>query len=257
MMMRKWFNRRLRRGALAGHGGASERAFEAPVEPTIEIDRWQLTGILGAVLVACALSFFAGVLVGKKSYPPAQNQSAEMLPPSPQKPAATSSSARNLAMAEVSPGTDFIDHGLAQPVADPVPSDPTDAARIETHRQLQDFRAAGRRDVVPPAIGGGAALPEVVPVIADLPSGAGAAGASGQRGYTLQISVFESQAAAQAMAGELEAAGQPVHLRQMSAQGKVVYRVEVGDFRTAEVAAGFQRRFERESGYSAVLVPMP
>lgn len=245
MMMRKWFQNRARRGGAAVLGA---------VEPTIEIDRWQLTGILGAVLVACALSFFAGVLVGKKTAPPAPQAASAQLLPTAAKPAATSSRERTLAMAEVSPGTTFIDRGLAQPVADPIPTDPTDAARMETHRQLQDFRAGGRRGDAPPQIVGGAAVPDVAPVIIDQPT---AAGPAGQGGYTLQVSVFESQDAAQAIAGELERAGQPVHLRQMSAQGRPVFRVEVGEFRSAEAATAFQRRFERDSGYSAVLVPMP
>ncbi|MCC6625195.1 MAG: SPOR domain-containing protein [Deltaproteobacteria bacterium] len=231
MMMRRWLN--LKRS-------------EPAVGAAIELDRWQLTGMLGAVLVACAVSFFAGVLVGKRA--PAQAAPEAVVAPTP-RPVAVSPRERNLAMAGVSPNTAVIDDGLSVPVADPIPSDPTDAARIETHRQLQDFRAAGRRRDLPPVIEGGAARPEAMPLIVDAPTSDGAGG------YTLQVSVFESRAPAEAIASELEAAGHAVTLRQLSAQGKVVYRVEVGDFRTAAAATTFQRRFERDSGYSGVLVP--
>jgi len=236
MMMRKWLNVKRQEASVAG--------------PSIELDRWQLTGLMGAVLLACALSFFVGVLVGKRG--PAPVADAPVVTAPAPRPTPTSMRDRNLAMAEVSPGTGIIDQGLSVPVADPIPSDPTDAARIETHRQLQDFRAAGRRRDVPPLIAGGASRPEAMPLIVDAPPSAGGAAA-----YTLQVSVFESLASAQAIAGELEAAGHAVTLRQLSAQGKVVYRVEVGEFRSAAAATTFQRRFERESGYSGVLVPRP
>jgi len=220
----------------------------AAADVTIEIDRWQLTGILGAVLVACALSFFVGVVVGKKAASPAVAADV-FVPTKDHKLGKVSARERHLAMAEVSPGTSFIDEGLAEPIADPAPDDPTDAARIETHRQLQDFRAAGRRGELP--VGPSQPQAAMAPLIVDQPTSVT------HGGYTLQVAMLESKSAAQAIASELESSGHPVRVREMSAQGRQVFRVELGDFKSAEGATAFKGRFERESGYSPMLVTLP
>lgn len=220
-------------------------------EVLAELDRWQLTGLLLAVLVLCALAFFAGVLVGKKSSPPSAPVALPGLVVAPA--AAATPADRQLALAGVAPGTTLIDRGLARPVADPAPDDPTDAARIATHRQLQEARAAKLRQLGPMAI----ATPDAVPVqggALEAMDGASAPTAAG--GYTLQVSAFASKSAADAVAGELRAAGHPVRIRDLSARRRPLFRVEVGQFPSLQNAQAFQLKFERESGYSGVLVPL-
>ena len=228
-------------------------------EVLAELDRWQLTGLLLGVLVLCALAFFAGVLVGKKSSPPSAPVAATSLVAPAVAAAATTPADRQRALAEVAPGTTLIDRGLARPVADPAPDDPTDAARIATHRQLQDARAAKLRQLGPMAV----AAPDALSVQGGSleggagPAGLGAANApTGAGGYTLQVSAFASKSAADVVAGELRAAGHAVRIRDLSARGRPLFRVEVGQFPSLQSAQASQLKFERDSGYSGVLVPL-
>lgn len=244
----------------------SKRMRHRESEVMAELDRWQLTGLLLAVLVLCALAFFAGVLVGKKASPPSAPVALPGLVATPVASAAAATPAdRQRALAGVAPGTTLIDRGLARPVADPAPDDPTDAARIATHRQLQDARAAKLRQLGPMAI----AAPDAVSVQGgSIEGGEGGDGGAerngieaanapaGASGYTLQVSAFASKSSADIVAGELRNTGHAVRIRDLSTRGRPLFRVEVGQFPSLQNAQAFQLKFERESGYSGVLVPL-
>jgi cell division septation protein DedD len=209
--------------------------------PVVELDRWQLTGVLLLVLALTMGSFFIGRAMAPRA---TASDSAEPLARA--LPRAVSTVDRQIALAEVWPPTETIDKGLARPVDAPLPSDPTARARALAHQQLQGARSAGLRNDLP------APAPESpTMLVADpvAPTGAG--------GYTLQVSVFDSATAAQVISDELASKGHAVRLRPVrSADGRNLVRVEVGNFSSAEAATVFQRRFEMDSGYSAVLIPL-
>jgi cell division septation protein DedD len=113
--------------------------------------------------------------------------------------------------------------------------------------QLQQARSIGLRDnVAAPAHPSGAMA--VSAQQADQAAGVG---------FTLQISLFDTQAAAQVIAQQLDGAGAAVRIRQVrTTDAKQLFRVEVGDFASSESALAFQRRFERNTGYSGVLIAL-
>jgi cell division protein FtsN len=224
------------------HHSAGSTRRKAAQAPIVELDRWQLTGLIGLMLVLTSGAFLVGVKVGEKQAP----QDIERPALSVGGPITISSQQRHMALADVWPPTQEIDRDLARPLTPQLPSDPTERARAQAHQQLLESRSAGlRNDIPPPAQVAGAEAPPMV-----------LAGAGQQQGFTLQVSLFDSQGAANAVAGELLEAGHPVRLRQVQASdGRSLYRVEVGQFSTGEAATAFQRRFESVSGYSAVLVP--
>jgi cell division septation protein DedD len=207
----------------------------------VELDRWQLTGVLLLVL-ALTVGAFA---VGRATSPGSTSANLESNVPLARalaRPATTHE--RQIAMAEVWPPTSTIDQGLARPLEAPLPSDPTQRARALAHQQLQGARAAGlRNDTM-------ASAPPAAPaVFTETTPGAG--------GYTLQVSVFDSEAAARVISDELATKGNASKIRQVrSSDGRQLFRVEVGEFASADAATVFQRRFEMSSGYSAVLVPL-
>lgn len=217
--------------------------------PILELDRWQLTGALLGLGVMVAVVFFAGVVVGRQSTAPLPPEVARIVAPDEAPLAATRRVDRSRVMAEVEPSTSAIDADLARPLADVVPRDKADAARVETHRQLQRSRASGIIAAAPADAGD---RPRAVP-----PAAALASNADGRVGFTLQVSAFEGRETADIVAAELAAAGHPTSVREVRAGGRGFFRVEVGFFDTDAQAASFQRRFERDSGLSTVRLPVP
>jgi cell division septation protein DedD len=146
-------------------------------------------------------------------------------------------------------------------------SDPGSASRIETHRQLALVRAKGSarslgpmakapsRNMRSPA----ASAPPVNLVQRD--PAAEKRAFSQQPAvatkFALQVSAFNRVDPAQVVANELKRVGHRARVREVAKQnGQLAYRVEVGQFSSARDATVFQRRFERKSGYSTVLVPI-
>lgn len=233
MSLRRLFSNAHRRSSTRADAGA----------PVVELDRWQLTGLLLGVLVIAVGAFLVGHHAGTKASAPGP-ESTPVAALARALPASASSRERQIALAEVWPPTGGIDSALSRPITPPLPSDPTERARAQAHVQLQEARSIGLRDVTPPAP-------------ADVTPPTVAPGVEAGGGYTLQVSLFDAQAAAQAIAAQLESAGTAVRVRQVrSADGRDLFRVEVGDFRTTEAALTFQRRFERDTGYSVVLVAL-
>ena len=219
--------------------GRAKPARERVSFAVVELDRWQLTGLVMLMLALTAGAFFIGVRIGEKSNPAAPLKPALSLAPK-----AANTQERHMALADVWPPTQEIDRDLARPLTPPLPADPTERARAQAHQQLQESRSAGLRNDAPIAL----------PTPVETPPMVLAAGGSG---YTLQVSLFDSQAAANAVATQLLDAGHPVRIREVrAADGRSLFRVEVGQFANAEGASTYQRRFERDSGYSAVLVPL-
>jgi len=225
-------------------------------EPILELNRWQATGVLLGLGVIAVVVFLAGVVVGRHSGAPLPAELARIAAPSPAEPKkdpATSHGARSRVMADVWPGTGRIDADLARPLADVVPRDPTDAARVEAHRQLLESRAAGLATVE----GAQAPAAGAPQAIVAAPGAAVEDAAPGEGGYALQVSAFEARAPAALVAGELREGGHETRLREVRANGRKFWRVEVGHFDKPADAQAFQRRFERSSGYSTILVTVP
>lgn len=220
--------------------GRAAPARERVTVPVVELDRWQLTGLVMLMLALTVGAFFIGVRIGE-----GQNSDAPVKPALSLTPRSANTQERHMALAAVWPPTQDIDRDLARPLNLPLPADPTERARAEAHQQLQESRSAGLRNDVPLSPPSGPT--EERPVVL----------AAGGSGYTLQVSLFDSQAAANAVAGQLLDAGNPVRIREVqAADGRSLFRVEVGQFTTPEAASNYQRVFERDSGYSAVLVPL-
>ncbi|MBL8788504.1 MAG: SPOR domain-containing protein [Deltaproteobacteria bacterium] len=210
--------------------------------PLVELDRWQLTGLLFGVLVITVGAFIAGLSIGKRE----SHARTETAPAPLARTLGTAATAgeRHIALAEVWPPTGGIDETLSRPITPPLPTDPTERARAQAHMQLQEARSVGLRNDVVVGAAPTASAPTIMPE-AGKPAG----------GYTLQVSLFDTQASAQVMAGELANAGHAVRLRQVrSTDGRDLFRVEVGEFQSTDAATAYQRRFERDSGYSCVLV---
>jgi len=213
--------------------------------PVVELDRWQLTGLLFGMLVIAVAAFFVGRSAGMNASPRLSDSSISSLARS--LPIGASTRERQMALAEVWPPTSGIDESLSRPIAQPLPSDPTERARAQAHLQLQEARSIGLRDDAPPQVNGSASAPTVTP---QMPT-------SGKGGFTLQISLFDTQAAAQVIAAQLETTGSSVRIRQVrTTDMRDLFRVEVGDFTSSEAALAFQRRFERDTGYSGVLITL-
>ena len=225
------------------HRPQAGTASDAPV--VVELDRWQLTGLLFGMLVIAVAAFYVGRSAGMKTVPNAAPTSVTSLARA--LPAGASARERQIALAAVWPPTSGIDESLSRPIAQPLPSDPTERARAQAHLQLQEARSIGLRDETPPMVNGAASAPTVTP---QMP-------ASGKGGFTLQISLFDTQAAAQVIAAQLETTGSSVRIRQVrTTDNRDLFRVEVGDFSSSEAALTFQRRFERDTGYSGVLITL-
>lgn len=222
------------------HGRTSGKRAKVSL-PLVELDRWQLSALVLLMLVLSAGAFFLGVEVGKGKNAPVPERPA--LAVMAQRGA--NAEQRHMALAEVWPPTQDIDRDLAQPLAPPLPSDPTERARAQAHLQLQESRSAGLRNDVPAAVAAPVAAPPMV-VAEGVASG-----------FTLQVSLFDTHATANAVATELLEAGHPVRIRQVqTAEGRALFRVEIGQFPDAQSANAYQRQFERDSGYSAVRVPL-
>lgn len=213
--------------------------------PVVELDRWQLTGLLFGMLVIAVAAFFVGRSAGMKAAPTIAPTSVTSLARA--LPVGATTRERQIALAAVWPPTSGIDQSLSRPIAQPLPSDPTERARAQAHLQLQEARSIGLRDDTPPVVTGGVSAPMVTP---QMP-------ADGKGGFTLQISLFDTQAAAQVIAAQLETTGSSVRIRQVrTTDMRDLFRVEVGDFTSSEAALAFQRRFERDTGYSGVLITL-
>lgn len=214
----------------------------------VELDRWQLTGLVGFVALIVVVAFIAGRASGGGEAEPEAQTATPVAKAEGALEVGASARERRIALAGVWPPTREIDDNLGRPIEPPLPNDPTERARAQAHIQLQQARSVGLRDdPAAPAIAGGA-----MAVAAQQPSVGGARGA-----FTLQISLFETQAAAQVIAGQLEQVGAAVRIRQVrTTDDKALFRVEVGDFASSESALAFQRSFERDTGYSGVLIAL-
>lgn len=219
-------------------------------DAVVVLDRWQLTwGLLGLGVIVVAV-FLAGVLVGRKTQSSLVGEVARVVATTAAPADAPKPRERLRALAGVSIGTQGIDSDLSRPLGAVVPSDPTDAARVETHRQIQASREHGVA-----SLGAGAGAEDRTAEIAPAAAVPGQGG--GEGGYTLQVSAFDSQDAAAAVVRALDASGHhDARTRQVSASGRVFWRVEIGRFTSTDQATAFQRRFESDAGYSTVLIPM-
>lgn len=234
----------------------------------IRLDNRQVAmAIVGFIIVSTA-TFAGGVVVGK--------QMGDALPGSLDELAGIEAAlgepgehrGRELLLARISPGTQGINAELMRGSEEIAVDDPAQAARIEAHKQIAAARAQGSAGVarslgpVPVKPAGEAPKPiEPLNLIERDPKKEKAAMGAGvpvRGAFAMQVSVFSSEGPAQVVAEQLLGSGHKAGVRRVQAQsGKTVWRVEVGRFEDVKKAEKVQKEFERASGYSTVLVPVP
>jgi hypothetical protein len=228
--------------SLRSLGLLSRRDPDDPSDVVVELDRWQLTGLLLAVFVFCGLAFAIGLAVGKDS---ASNQAtAPQLTLEP--PTTPSARDRQLSLAEAAPSMARLQLEARRPATDAGASNPAELARMATHRALHEARETGvghlASEPVPPSAPAPATVPEETPTA-----------------HALAVATVASEDSANAMKGALAkiAAGVPVRVRPVQGPSGPAWRVEVGRFTTASEAAAFQKRFQADSGYLVTVVAVP
>jgi hypothetical protein len=235
--------------SLRSLGLLSRRDPDDPSDVVVELDRWQLTGLLLAVFVFCGLAFAIGLAVGKDS---ASNQATA--PQLTLEPTSTPAARdRQLSLAEAAPSMARLQLEARRPPTDAGASNPAELARMATHRALHEARETGVGHLAPdpsapdpsaPA----APAPAATPAPAEVPTA-----------FALAVATVASEDSAVAMKGALAkiAAGVPVRVRPVQGPSGAAWRVEVGRFPAASEAAAFQKRFQADSGYLVTVVPVP
>jgi|GEM_PF-1725505 len=230
-------------------------------EIILELDRWQLTGLLLGVCVFCAAAFAIGLSVGKSTG--RETGGSPVIAGLERKDAnAAEKRERQLSLAGVAIGTDRFDANLAQPVADPRAANPAEEARIATHRALQDARALGLRQDAAEGAARAAMHPAVnAAMVAPAPVNSPMAVANvPNRAHSIAVATVTAESAANAMQTALRSVVPSTHKienRRLVAGGQVLWRVEVGRFESMSEATNFLRDFQRDSGYTATLVDVP
>ena len=231
----------------------------------IRLDNGQVAAAIIGFIVVSVATFTSGVVVGKRLAPALPDVVSADAPADGELASATEFRRRALLMAKESPSTQAVHLGLSGPGPQAPATTPTEAARIEAHRQIAAVQARGvARSLGPVAVGGGPTVAprDIAPVsiVRRDPKRERAALEGGTKvgsSFALQVSVFDSPGPAQAVASQLQSAGHDARVRSLQgADGRSLYRVEVGHFSQAKAATKFQHRFERSSGYSTVLVPV-
>ncbi|MGM0576279.1 MAG: SPOR domain-containing protein [Myxococcota bacterium] len=229
----------------------------------IELDNRQVAvAILGFVLVSVG-TFAAGVLVGQRAgdrllEPVAGDLAAE------EDDEAGRGESRTARLARIRPGTRAVDDELSSPSAQPSPSDPTEAARIETHRQMAAANATGAARSLGPIPVAAADEPAkkvgpftLVDRTPDQERAALDGSAAPDSRYVLEVSSLKSEGPAEVVAGELRKKGHDARVRRITGEDdSTLWRVEIGTFEDMQTAGAFQREFERKAGYPTVMVPV-
>jgi hypothetical protein len=219
----------------------------------VELDRWQLTGLLLAVFVFCGVAFAIGLAVGRDSSASGTPPPQLTLEPTP----APATRDRQLSLAEAAPSMTRLQLEARRPTTEVSGSNPAELARIATHRALHEARDTGVGHLpadqqAPPVAPAQAALAEPAPAStpAEPPPAA----------HALAVATVGSEASAQAMKGALAKitpSGVPVRVRAVQGASGAAWRVEVGRFESAAEAATFQKRFQADSGYLVSVVAVP
>ena len=216
--------------------------------------------VLGCLAVSAAV-FASGVVVGQRIGGDGQlsisewtghaDERADLNQPKRGK--------RNLAMANLSPDTSEADSRLAQTGELLTTPNPTDAARIEAHRQLAQLRVQSNTRTLSPT--SPSAPPAPVTLTQRSPHAEGAASAAIaalENKYALQVSTLSRQSDASVVVDSLRARGHEARVRPLATNvGRDLYRVEVGQFADARSASQYQKRFELKSGYTTMVVAIP
>jgi len=221
--------------------------------------------IFGFIVVSIG-TFTAGVVVGKQMSDQVPDSIAQLTgidEVNAKLQSTRDHRLRGTRLAEVHPTTGNVHRDLVSPARTLRPNNPTNAARIETHRQLTHARATGiARSLGPVPVG--KALPPRSPRPAfdhvrrnpERERQAFKKRAQPAKRFALQVSAFNALGPARTVAQELKKTGHAAKVREVAMNGALSYRVEVGEFGSAREASRFQRRFERRSGYSTVMVPV-
>ena len=232
----------------------------------IRLEHRQVAAAIFGFIVVSIGTFTAGVVVGKQMSAQVPDSIAELAGIDQVKTSLQSPKdhrRRSATLAEVHPATGPAHQGLVAPQRALRPTDPTNAARIETHRQLTHARATGiARSLGPVAVGKrlpppkSAAPFDHVKRHPERERKAFQRRAQPAKRFALQVSAFSALAPARTVAHELKKTGHAAKVREVAMNGALSYRVEVGDFQSAKEASRFQRTFERRSGYSTIMVPI-
>lgn len=226
----------------------------------VQLDGRQVSLAVLGCLVVCAAVFAAGVVVGQRMGDVLPRAVAELTGDDGGEAAQAGPLARDRigALVALSPTTRAMDTELAGVGAEAQPDSPTEAARMEAHRQIaaaRDGRSVRSLGPIPVEAADEAPKPIAPLDWVERAPGAPRAPDPSDVGWTLQVSAFRTEAPARVVADQLRASGHEAQVRALdSKDGEQRYRVEVGQFADARGAARFQRSFEQTAGYSTLVV---
>lgn len=230
----------------------------------IRLDNRQVAMAIVGFIVVSIGTFAGGVVVGKTMTDGMPGSLTEVVDGA-ELDSAEDHRSRSLLLARIAPGTRQVHANLSGPPPKLVASTPTEAARIETHRQIARARAGGTtRSLGPVAVGplrSGSTTADAAPLtlVDRNPDRERAAleVPEVKSSFALQVSAFSTAGPAQVVAQQLQGTGHDARVRAVAGEdGQPLFRVEVGHFADAKQATRFQRTFERASGYSTVMVPV-
>lgn len=232
----------------------------------IRLDHRQMaTAILGVIVVSAG-AFAVGVFVGEGHSP---EPTAVVAPEAVEAAVAAALEASaeekiDSLLTRIPPGTRELTEALTQPSVVPAPLDPTQAARIETQRQIASARqAAATRSLGPVSVQPAkeqAPDADKLSWVARDPQKERAALEEKKKvdaGFSLQVSAFRSAPPGERMAKELRQGGYDARVLKITDDhGTHFWRVLVGRFADAKKAGAFRGRFEATEGYPTILIPV-
>jgi cell division septation protein DedD len=217
----------------------------------IRLDHGQLFATILGLAVLAGGSFGAGYLV---------SEGFAMESPSPRNAVADSLERSHGAppLARIHAGTRTLTTAVKRPSFMPPPQDPTEAARIETRRQLTATRSLGPVGLTPPST----PTPRADPVtLVNREPKREAKAMKGktkiESGFAVQVSAFRSRGPAEILTSTLRHGGYDARIREVQdARGDQFWRVLVGHFKDHDKAKGFRLRFEKTEGLATIVVPV-
>lgn len=217
----------------------------------IRLDHRQLFGTILALAILAGGSFGAGYLVSEgfafASPPPGQAVSDSI-----------KESAKSPLLTRIHSGTRGLTDDVKRSAFMPAPKNPTEAARIETRRQISATRSLGPVSLTPPQTPTPAAAP--VTIVKREPKREAKAMAGKTKiesGFAIQVSAFRTRGPAQTLTSTLRQGGYDARIREVKgAKGEPIWRVLVGHFKLHDKAKAFRSRFEKTEGLTTIVVPV-
>jgi len=217
----------------------------------IRLDHRQLFATILALAILAGGSFGAGYLVseGFALAKPAQNQAVN---------ASLKGAEKSPLLTRIQPGTRGLTDDVRRSAYMPAPSNPTEAARIETQRQISATRSLGPVGLTPPSTPTPTAAPVTVVKREPKREAKAMAGTTKiESGFAIQVSAFRTRGPADTITSTLRQGGYDARIREVKgAKGETIWRVLVGHFKLHDKAKAFRRRFEKTEGLATIVVPV-